>query len=395
MLSHMVLDTERARWLALAYGDAAYECDLTRRNLTPVLARAAELSGQPAFGPVDGLGRLDERLRADQRDIEARVRMVDLGGDEVNTGLWALDVVERHFATFDVGRDGDPETADGIVSEADLEAIAATRSGELAAAAGFLLAHPGFLAGVHDAEENDAYLDALDEGRFNSGSTDGRFDLGDIDAYRRKLSDWVTLLPYAAVIDVAAQGDPSQADGHLSADDFAALLDDPAIPVEVREAAERVLADGAFHTRDGLDWNAVGLAVLEAAGYVPVAGEVVDAARVAWYLAHGDWTNALIYSGGLLPVPGLSGGGLRAARSAIDRYRRVVAEQGVDKAIRLGARETAEGLGTYATVETTTWMANQIAENNETVTTVAAEGTAVGTRRRVPSAVRAGIETPG
>ncbi len=394
----MVLNTERAQWLALAYGDAAYECDRARRDLIRPLASAAELTGQAELGTVDGLARLGEQLRAEQRDIEARIRMVLLGGEVVNAGLWALDVVERHYATFDVGRDGDPATADGIVSRADLEAVAATGSGEVAAAAAFLLAHQGFLATVDDAEENVGYLDSITDasvgGRFASGSADGRFDRDDIDAYRRKLSDWATILPFAAQIDVAAQGDPTRADGHLSADDFAAIVDDPETPIEVREAAERVLADEAFHTRSGIDWGRVGFEALDAASYLPVVGEAVDAGRAAWYAAHGDWVNATIYAGGLVPIPGVTGSGVRATREAVDLFRRVAADEGMEAAVRLGARETAQGLGTYTAVTGATWAADQVTDN-ETVTTVVGEGTAVATRRRLPAPGEAEFDGPG
>ena len=121
--------------LSTSYLAAADQCDGARRRLRLPLAVAGELTGRSTTAPIDTLLHVQNALSEAQRDLVARIRMVLFGGEAVNGGLWALDVIERHFRTFDTGRDGEPSSADGIVSRADLYAVAGTGSGQLAAAA--------------------------------------------------------------------------------------------------------------------------------------------------------------------------------------------------------------------------------------------------------------------
>ena len=58
---------------------------------------------------------------------------------------------------------------------------------------------------------------------------------------------------------------------------------------------------------------------VEVLSFVPVIGDVVDGARAVAAMSQGDWASAAIYSAGVLPIPGVSGGSLRFGKEAAER----------------------------------------------------------------------------
>ena len=62
--------------------------------------------------------------------------------------------------------------------------------------------------------------------------------------------------------------------------------------------------------------NGLGHGILDALGTIPVAGEVADGINAAWYLAEGDYTNAAISGGAMIPIVGSAAPAIKAARYA-------------------------------------------------------------------------------
>ena len=304
------MDAEAALRLAIDYLAAADEIDLRRRRWAAVVGEVEYwLRGEQY--PVElSLGGIAQQLRIDSGEISQRAQMILLGPEGLNLALWAIEVL----------RDA-PEAwgGDHIVSRGDLEGLV-TRTDELGEAARILLTNRSLFTMVDTAKNNRDYFSDPTNG-FQANGGDGRISLEDLDAFEAKMSAYTTLLPYLAAIDTAAQGDPAKADRFLSKVDFEAISADENLPLEVREAAAAVIAHGAYHRKDGFGWDEVGFWAMEAAGVLPVVGEIVDTTRALYALSQGDWRSALIFAG-RVAMPLGTGKTLSAARALVEMGRR-------------------------------------------------------------------------
>ena len=66
--------------------------------------------------------------------------------------------------------------------------------------------------------------------------------------------------------------------------------------------------------------------------FVPVIGDIVDGGRSIHHALHGDWHSAGVYALGLVPLPGLSGSGVKAAVTVVKSAARSVKKSGYKKA---------------------------------------------------------------
>ncbi len=311
MSDQLLLDLDAAIELHTVLVETAHEIDTDRTALIPLLDEATGLTGRDCSSPVDELGRLNEELRSLADDLDNRLRMVLLGGPEINAGLWALDRLRSAWSVIDV-RGGNPSDIDGTVSVGDLEWAAENLDGDVALAASWLLEHGSFFAAIDAAVENRSYLDGGPGEAERLFGDDGKISLDDIDAYLTKLDAWATLVPWMTLIDVSAEG--GEVDGFMSREDFEAFLADFDLPADVEAAARQVLADSAYHTDDGLPLGVL----VDVASFIPVFGDLLDGAMMLYYLSRGNWTEAAMHGIGLIPVPGLTGGSTRAGREGLE-----------------------------------------------------------------------------
>ena len=304
------MDAEAAFDLAVDYLVVADEIDWRRQRWAAVVDEVGYWLGEGQYPVEQSLGGISQQLRTDSEDITQRAQMILLGPEGLELALWAVEVLRNT-----------PEAwgGDDIVSRGDLESFV-TRTDQLGEAARILLSNGSLLTMVDTAKNNRDYLANPDEG-FHASGGDGRISLDDLDAFEAKMSAYTTLLPYLAAIDTAAQGDPTKADRFLSQADFEAIAADASLPPEVREAAAAVIAHGAYHRKDGFGWDDVGFWAMEAAGVLPVIGEIVDSTRALYALSQGDWKSALMFAA-RVAMPLGSGKTLSAARALVEMGRR-------------------------------------------------------------------------
>ncbi len=304
------MDAEASFDLAIDYLAAADEIDFRRQRWTAVVDEVDYWLGGEQYPVGQSLGGISQQLRVDSEDISQRAQMILLGPEGLNLALWAIEVLR------DI-----PEAwgGDDIVSRGDLESFA-TRTDDLGEAARILLTNGSLLAMLDTAKNNRDYLSDPIEG-FQASGGDGRISLDDLDAFEAKMSAYTTLLPYLAAIDTAAEGDPAKADQFLSKADFEAIAADESLPPEVRQAAAAVIAHGAYHRKDGFGWDDVGFWAMEAAGVLPVVGEIVDTTRALYALSQGDWKSALMFAA-RVAMPLGTGKTLSAARALTEMGRR-------------------------------------------------------------------------
>ena len=305
----VAMDAEAAFDLAVDYLAVADEVDLRRQRWAAVVDEVDYWLGGEQYPVGLALGGISQQLRIDSEDISQRAQMILLGPEGLNLALWAIEVLRDMPAAWG---------GDDIVSRRDLEGFV-TRTDKLGEAARILLANGSLLTMLDTATNNRDYLASPDEG-FHASGGDGRISLDDLDAFEAKMSAYTTLLPYLAAIDTAAQGDPTKADRFLSKADFEAIAADGRLPPEVREAAAAVIAHGAYHRKDGFGWDDVGFWAMEAAGVLPVVGEIVTT-RALYALSQGDWKSALMFAG-RVAMPLGSGKTLSAARALVEMGRR-------------------------------------------------------------------------
>ncbi len=309
-MSTVAIDVEVAFELAAEYLGVADELDLRRQRWAFVVDELDYWLGDGHYPVSQALGGISRQLRIDSEDISRRAQMVLLGPEGLNLALWAVDVLRNTPEAWD---------GDHIVSRSDLEAHV-TRNDELGQAARILLSSPNLFTMLDTARDNRDYL-ADPTGGFTASGGDGRISMDDLDSFEAKMSAYTTLLPYLAAIDTAAQGDPSKADRFLSKADFEAIAADASLPPSVREAAAAVVAHGAYHRADGFGWDDAGFWAMEAAGVLPVVGEIVDSTRALYALSQGDWRSALMFAA-RVAMPMGSGKTLNVARALLEMGRR-------------------------------------------------------------------------
>lgn len=300
---------------------AADELSADSAVVTDLVDEASGLLGQTLANVGHDIKRLAGRMRSIADDLDDRIRLVALGGPDMNAGLAALEHLRNHFKLIETR--GDPSRADGKLSRRDLEWARSEVPGPAGDAAAWLLANRDFFDKVETAKYNRRYLDRSYEGVFHhdEANEDGLMSLEDIDAFVTKSTAWTALLPHLAAIDGAASGGGKGAaggsgdgeggtDGVLSREDFEALMAGYRLPPDVDRAVKQVLADRAYHRPDGGGVVSLGTA-LDLLSFVPVVGDLVDAGRSLYYVLNGDYVTAAIFALGLAPIPGLSGSGLR------------------------------------------------------------------------------------
>jgi DNA/RNA non-specific endonuclease len=62
--------------------------------------------------------------------------------------------------------------------------------------------------------------------------------------------------------------------------------------------------EGALNAAKSLSPSEIGHTVLDGVGMVPVVGEVADLANAGWYAAEGNWTDAALSAGSMIPIAG-------------------------------------------------------------------------------------------
>lgn len=181
--------------------------------------------------------------------------------------LDALGGLGEYFDVFDNSRGGD---RDGRVSTADLVYVV-EHPGQFSeaqvVAARAILVEPLLRNRLDDAAAND---DILDTDRFGSADPgDGIISRDDLDAFLQRTQLNHILGAYSVDIDTAHRGD--EPDGYFSENDLETwLTDNPAAPVEVRNAVQLML-DGGLVDQSWLERNREALAM----GAAVVAGGVV------------------------------------------------------------------------------------------------------------------------
>ena len=256
------------------------------------------------------------------------------GGPDLNRALWAVEQLRDEWSTID-SRGGAGGSPDGIVSRDDLEWAAAHLSGDTTAAARWMLDHPDIFRALETAAQKTDYLRAEGPATRRDGGDD-KLSLADVDAWLHQLDTWATLIPYLPAIDVARHG--GDVDGTLSRADFEAFLAGAGLPSDVRAAARAVLDDEAFHQPDDglLSWDNVATV----ASLIPGVGDVIDGAMALYYVSQGRWADAAMSGIGLIPVPGVSGGSVRAARAGAEEIGDAVVPR-----ITREVRRASEGPG--------------------------------------------------
>ena len=229
--------TELHRHLMAAADDLSADSAV----ITDLMGEASTLLNQTLADVGHDVRRLAGRLRTIADDLDDRVRLVALGGPDMNAGLAALEHLRDHFKLIECR--GDPSRADGKLSRRDLEWARGELPGPAGDAAAWLLANRGFFSRVETAKHNRRYLNRPYDGVFdhNEAEEDGLMSLEDIDAFVTKSTAWATLLPHLAAIDGAASGGgEGAADGVLSREDFEALMAGYHLPPDVDRAVKQV-----------------------------------------------------------------------------------------------------------------------------------------------------------
>jgi hypothetical protein len=62
--------------------------------------------------------------------------------------------------------------------------------------------------------------------------------------------------------------------------------------------------EGAIDAAKNMSASDIGHAVLDGAGMVPVIGEAADLANAGWYAAEGNWADAALSAGSMIPIAG-------------------------------------------------------------------------------------------
>ena len=343
--------TELHRHLMAAADDLSADSAV----ITDLMGEASALLNQTLADVGHDVRRLAGRLRTIADDLDDRVRLVALGGPDMNAGLAALEHLREHFKLIECR--GDPSRADGKLSRRDLEWARGKLPGPAGDAAAWLLANRGFFDRVETAKHNRRYMNRPYDGVFDhdEADEDGLMSLEDIDAFVTKSTAWTTLLPHLAAIDGAASGGgEGAADGVLSREDFEALMAGYHLPPDVDRAVKQVLDDRAYHQPGG--GAAVGLATaLDLLSFVPVVGDLVDAGRALYYVLNGDYVTAGIFALGLAPIPGLSGSGLRHSVRMVEN----IADAAMGGGRQAGA---ARAKKEFITDTMQTWRANEAAD---------------------------------
>ena len=89
----------------------------------------------------------------------------------------------------------------------------------------------------------------------------------------------------------------------------------------MRPSAATVLSTGAYHRKDGFGWDDAGFWAMEAAGVLPVVGEIVDSTRALYALSQGDWQSALMFAA-RVAMPLGTGKTITAAKALVEMGRR-------------------------------------------------------------------------
>ena len=342
--------TELHRHLMAAADDLSADSAV----ITDLMGEASTLLNQTLADVGHDVRRLAGRLRTIADDLDDRVRLVALGGPDMNAGLAALEHLREHFKLIECR--GDPSRADGKLSRRDLEWARGELPGPAGDAAAWLLANRGFFDRVETAKHNRRYMNRPYDGVFDhdEADEDGLMSLEDIDAFVTKSTAWTTLLPHLAAIDGAASGGgEGAADGVLSREDFEALMAGYQLPPDVDRAVKQVLDDRAYHQPGG---GTVGLGTaLDLLSFVPVVGDLVDAGRALYYVLNGDYVTAGIFALGLAPIPGLSGSGLRHSVRMVEN----IADAAMGGGRQAGA---ARAKKEFITDTMQTWRANEAAD---------------------------------
>ena len=352
----------------------AERLDADAHMLAQTLNEASQLLPTTTTNVVPGVKRAASNLRVNAKDLESRIKMLLAGGPEAVRGLAALERVRINFSIIDTR--GDTEHADGKVSLSDLRW--ASRAGspvdaKTRAAAAWLADNQDFFATAETADENNSYIAEPYSSRFvhNPEHEDGMLSVADIDAFFAKIEAWATLMPYAARIDIAGAGgkrDGGKRDGRLTKKDFEAFLaNNDDLPRDVVRAARQVMHTEAYHKPAGffkglLNWNNV----LDATSLIPVLGDVVDGARSIYYAINGDWEASIIYAIGLVPLPGLSGSGVKASWKVSKQAAETFSKHGWKAATKSTASNLRKGTMYNWTAKT---AANSLASKSSCQTT--------------------------
>ncbi|MCP3939514.1 MAG: hypothetical protein GY708_29560 [Actinomycetia bacterium] len=130
----------------------------------------------------------------------------------------------------------------------------------------------------------------------------------------------------------------------------------------------------------GFSWGDLASGALAVGSFVPVVGDVIDAGYALYYISQGDWANAGIHGVGLIPVPGVSGTGVRATREAIEELAEIGAKEGGRVVTQKVAAETLRNRVNAEVSEVAGEMVVDVTGNDqlgdlaELVTGVALEG---------------------
>jgi hypothetical protein len=79
----------------------------------------------------------------------------------------------------------------------------------------------------------------------------------------------------------------------------------------------------------GIGWSDV----LDIASFIPFVGDVVDAGRAIAAAIQGDWDEAAINLAGVVPIPGVTSGGTRAAREGIEEFTENTVQHSLDDVV--------------------------------------------------------------
>ncbi len=347
MTDILLLDTDRATELHHHMSTAADELDFDAISLFDPLSQASDLLGTQTPDVAAGVRRIASDLRDRAEDLHIRLRMVAAGGADMNAGFAALEQIRSHFTLIESR--GVHERGDGILSPRDLQWARHQLDGSIADAANWLLEHPDFFNHVETAAHNHDYITQpyganLDH---NPKRQDGHMSLADIDAFMDHAEAWATLIPHAQTIDTAARG--GTPDGRLSRRDFEAFLADYDLDETTQAAIQRVLDDGAYHS--STDFIKLGT-LLNGISLIPLIGDIVDGARSLYHVLHGDWGAASIYALGLVPLPGLSGSGIKAGITVAKTAARNIKDAGMSAAAKQTGKTLAKGTAHNWTAQT-------------------------------------------
>lgn len=262
-----------------------------------------------------------------------------------------LAILRSEWTTFDGAVTGDP---DGLVSSADVAAIAAADRGEASVTAAWLLADPDLMAALDTGRRNRDYFSNGGESLDAGSGGDDRISDDDVLWYRAKRDAAFFLTSIAAAVDTAA--DPvAPADGFRSEDDWRTAREWEWLSPRQQTSIDRILADDAWDRHP----SNLGIVILDGVSYVPVLGDGVDATVALYYLAHGDLANAAAYGVGLVPIPGVSSGAISTARRTLAELGEVAAREGGSAVGRRIARDTARE---YATDKAADAASEKVAE---------------------------------